>query len=320
MKLAGLALAACVAVASSGASAQDYPNRPVRWVVNYPPGGTTDVVARGVAQGVEQSLGVTIIVENRAGAGGRIGMDVVAKAAPDGYTFLVSDASIATAPSLYRSMPFDPVKDLQPVALFVTVPHVIVANPALPVRTVADLVALAKKDPGRLNFSSGGLGSPLHLAGEVFRAATGVTWTHVPYKGASPAILAAVSGEADLAAPSAPAVLAQIDGNRLRALAVTSNKRLPRLADVPTMAELGHADASVFGWVGLHAPAGTPSAVVERMQKAVMQALKAPALQSRLQEQGADVVAGDADAYRKMVAVEMARWRRVVESAGITPE
>jgi tripartite-type tricarboxylate transporter receptor subunit TctC len=320
MKLLAIVVAACAALTSLGAVAQEYPTRPIRWVVNYPPGGTTDVVARGVAQGVAENLGVTIVVENKAGAGGLIGMDTVAKATPDGYTFLVSDASLATAPSLYKSMPFDPLKDLQAVALFVTVPHVIVVTPGLPVRSVDELVALSKKEPGRLNFSSGGVGSPLHLAGEVFRAATGVTWTHVPYKGASPAIMAAVSGEADVAAPSAPAALAQIAGGRLRALAVTSDRRMTQLPGVPTLAELGQPKASVFGWVGLHAPAGTPPAAMSRMQAAVMQALKAPALQARLQEQGSDVVAQDGDAYGTMVGIELARWKQVVQSAGITPE
>lgn len=320
MRLAALAWAACAALTPLGVLAQDYPSKSIRWVVNYPPGGTTDVVARAVAQGVSERLGVAIVVENKAGAGGLIGMDSVAKAAADGYTFLVSDASLATAPSLYKRIPFDPVKDLEAVALFVTVPHVIVANPKLPVRTVDDLVSLAKKDPGKLNFSSGGIGSPLHLAGEAFRAATGTEWTHVPYKGASPAIMAAVSGEADVAAPSVPAVLAQIAAGRLRALAVTSDRRLASLPDVPTLAELGRPSASVFGWVGLHAPAGTPVAARGRVQSAVIEALNAPGLRARLQEQGADVVAREANAYQRMVVEEISRWKQVVQDAGITPE
>lgn len=302
------------------ATAQTYPSKPVRWIVPYPPGGTTDVIARNVAQAAGEQLGVAIIIDNKAGAGGLIGMDAAAKASADGYTFLVSDASLATAPSLYKKIPFDPAKDLEAVSLFVTVPHVIVVNAALPVNSVAELVALSKKEPGKLNFSSGGLGSPLHLAGEVFRAATGVEWTHVPYKGAGPAILAVVSGEAQVAAPSVPAALGQISGGKVRALAVTSPKRVAVLRDVPTVFELGFPGAEMIGWVGLHAPAGTPPQAMARMQAAVAQALAAPALQTRLTEQGATVSAGTSEAYAKMVADEIARWRRVVQSAGITPE
>lgn len=302
------------------AAAQNYPTRPVRWIVPYPPGGTTDVIARNVAQAVGEQLGVAVVVENKAGAGGLIGMDAVAKAAPDGYTFLVSDASLATAPSLYASVPFDPVKDLSAVGLFVTVPHVIVVNAALPVKDVSELIALSKKEPGKLNFSSGGIGSPLHLAGEMFRSATGVEWTHVPYKGAGPAILAVVSGEAQVAEPSVPAVLGQISGGKLKALAVTSPRRLEKLKDVPTVAELGYPRAQMFGWVGLHAPAGTPPQAMARMESAVAQALASPGVQARLVDQGASISAGTSDAYSKLVHEQIAVWRKVVQGAGIKPE
>jgi tripartite-type tricarboxylate transporter receptor subunit TctC len=318
--LLGGALGLAAVAQSPRLAAQAYPARPIRWVVTYPPGGTTDVIARNVAQAVGDLLGVAIVVENRAGAGGVIGMDAVAKAAPDGYTFLVSDASLATAPSLYAKVPFDPVKDLTAVGQFVTVPHVIVVNAGLPVKDVRDLLALAKREPGRLNFSSGGIGSPLHLAGEVFRAATGIEWTHVPYKGANPAILAVVSGEAQVAAPSVPGVIGQIAGGKLRALAVTSPRRLDLLKDVPTVADLGFPRAQMFGWVGLHSPAATPAAIQARMQAAVAQALAAPALQTRLGEQGATVTAGSPDDYHRLITDQIALWRRVVADAGIKPE
>lgn len=314
----GSALAMLFSIGLAGA--QTYPTKPVRWIVPYPPGGTTDVIARNVAQAAGEHLGVAIIVDNKAGAGGLIGMDAAAKAVADGYTFLVSDASLATAPSLYKKVPFDPLKDLEAVGLFVTVPHVIVVNPSVPATNVAELIALSKRDPGKLNFSSGGLGSPLHLAGEVFRAATGAEWTHVPYKGAGPAILAVVSGEAQVAAPSVPAALGQISGGKVRALAVTSQKRIAILPNVPTVFELGYPGAQMTGWVGLHAPAGTPPAAMARMHTAIAQALASPALQTRMAEQGATVSAGTADAYAKMVTEEAARWRRVVQAAGIVPE
>jgi tripartite-type tricarboxylate transporter receptor subunit TctC len=318
--LLGTALALASAALAPRLAAHTYPARPIRWVVTYPPGGTTDVIARNVAQAVSDILGVAIVVENKAGAGGVIGMDAVAKAAPDGYTFLVSDASLATAPSLYAKVPFDPLRDLTAIGQFVTVPHVIVVNAGLPVKDVRDLLALAKREPGRLNFSSGGIGSPLHLAGEVFRAATGVEWTHVPYKGANPAILAVVSGEAQVAAPSVPGVIGQIAGGKLRALAVTSPRRLDLLKDVPTVTELGFPRAQMFGWVGLHSPAATPAAIQARMQAAVAQALAAPALQARLGEQGATVTAGSPDDYNRLITDQIALWRRVVADAGIRPE
>ncbi|MGE0797691.1 MAG: Bug family tripartite tricarboxylate transporter substrate binding protein [Lautropia sp.] len=314
------ALLPLAAIHAPSAIAQDYPSRPVRWIVNYPPGGTTDVVARMVAQEVGQKLGVSIIIDNKAGAGGVIGMDAAAKAAPDGYTFLASDASLATAPSLYRKVPFDPEKDFRAIARFVTVPHVIVVNPKVAAATVAEFVALSRREPGKLNFSSGGIGSPLHLAGEVFRVASGASWTHVPYKGAGPAIVAVVAGEADVAAPSAPAALPQIAAGKLRALAVTSERRMASLPDVPTLAEAGVRDATVAGWIGLHAPAGVPDAAATKIEAAVLEVLSAPALREKLAQQGADLVAEPGKVYSQVITKEITRWQQVVKQAGITPE
>ena len=211
------------------ALAADYPDRPVRWVVPYAAGGTTDVIARNVAHTMSQMFGHAIVIDNRAGAGGRTAMAAVAKADPDGYTLLVSDASLATAPSLYAELPFDPVRDFTPIAMFATVPHIVVASPEVGVSSLAELIALAKKDPGKLNFGSGGVGSPLHLAGEVLRLETGMPWTHIPYKGAAPAIIASITNEVQVATPSLPAALAQLQAGKLRALAVMSPKRLATL-------------------------------------------------------------------------------------------
>jgi len=316
LRAAVLAAAACMATAAGAAG---YPERALTWVVPYPPGGTTDVVARNIAQAMSKVMNTSIVVENKAGAGGQIAMAAVARSAPDGYTLLVSDASLATAPSLYKTMQVDPLKDLSAVSLFVTVPHILVANPSLPVHSLADLIALTKKTPGKINFSSGGVGSPLHLAGEALRLQTGLQWTHVPYKGAGPAILAAVSGEAQVATPSLPSALPQIQAGKLRALAVTNPTRVPLLPDVPSVAELGYPQAAVFGWVGLHAPAGTPPEALQALQDATAQALKDPDLRQRLQAQGADVAALDAAQYGELVAREAARWRQVVQAAGIRP-
>jgi len=317
LRAAVLAAAACM---TPVAGAAGYPERALTWVVPYPPGGTTDVVARSIAQAMAKVMNASIVVENKAGAGGQIAMAAVARSAPDGYTLLVSDASLATAPSLYKTMQVDPLKDLTAVSLFVTVPHILVANPSLPVHSLADLIALTKKTPGKINFSSGGVGSPLHLAGEALRLQTGLQWTHVPYKGAGPAILAAVGGEAQVATPSLPSALPQIQAGKLRALAITNPTRVPLLPDVPSVTELGYPQAAVFGWVGLHAPAGTPPAALQALQDAAAQALKDPDLKQRLRAQGADVAALDAAQYGELVAQEAARWRQVVQAAGIRPE
>jgi tripartite-type tricarboxylate transporter receptor subunit TctC len=302
------------------ALASEYPDRPVRWVVPYSAGGTTDVIARNVAHTMSQMFGHSIVIDNRAGAGGRTAMAAVAKADPDGYTLLVSDASLATAPSLYAQLPFDPIKDLVPIAMFATVPHIVVVSPEVGVGSLGELIALAKQDPGKLNFGSGGIGSPLHLAGEVLRLETGMPWTHIPYKGAGPAIIASISNEVQVATPSLPAALAQLQAGKLRALAVMSPKRLAMLPDVPTAAELGFPKATVQGWVGLHAPAGTPPAILSAIEAEIAKALQSPELRQRLAAQGADVSPEMGVAYGKFVADETARWKRVVDAAGIPPQ
>jgi tripartite-type tricarboxylate transporter receptor subunit TctC len=302
------------------AAAAEYPDKPIRWVVPYAAGGTTDAVARNVAQAISQIAGWTIVIDNRAGAGGRTAMGMVARADPDGYTLLVSDASLATAPSLYAQLPFDTAKDFLPIAMFATVPHIVVVNPEVKANSLGELIALGKKDPGKLNFGSGGIGSPLHLAGEALRLETGISWTHVPYRGAGPVIIGAISNEIQVATPSLPAALAQVQAGTLRALAVMSPKRLPTLPEVPTAAELGFPKATVQGWVGLHAPAGTPPAVVNAIETAVAKALQSPELRARLAQQGADVSADTGAAYGKLVAEETARWKQVVEAAGIPPQ
>jgi len=302
------------------ALAGDYPDHPIHWIVPYPPGGTTDVIARYVAQAVAPVLHGTIVMDNRAGAGGQIAMNAVAKADPDGYTLLVSDASVATVPSLYKQLTFDPVKDLKAIALFATVSHILVVNPTAAANSLAELIALSKKAPGTLNFGSGGVGSPLHLAGEALRAETGIAWTHVPYKGAAPAILAVVSNEVQIATPSLPAALSLVQGGQLRALAVMSPTRLAALPSVPTVAELGYPKAVVVGWVGLHAPAGTPPSVVSVIEAAVKTALQGSELRERLAAQGADVTPEPGAVYGKRVAEEAVRWQQIVRAAGIPPQ
>jgi len=274
--------------------AADYPDRPIHWVVPYPPGGTTDVIARNVAQALTQAHGWTIVIDNRAGAGGQLAMSAVAKSTPDGYTLLVSDASLATAPSLYKQLSFDPVKDLRAVALFATVPHIVVVNPAVQASSLSELIALTRKVPGKLNFGSGGVGSPLHLAGEALRLETGMSWTHIPYRGAGPAMVGAI--------------------------AVMSPQRLLTLPDVPTVAEAGYPKATVLGFIGLHAPEGTSAEVLRAIEIPATQAMQNADLRQKLTEQGADSAPLAGAAYGKLVADETARWRQVVQAAGIEPQ
>ena len=243
-----------------------------------------------------------------------IAMNAVAKAAPDGYTLLVSDASLATAPSLYKQLPFDPIKDLQAVALFATVPHIVVVNPAVPAGS------LSKKAAGELNFGSGGVGSPLHLAGEALRLETGIAWTHIPYKGANPAILAVMSNEVQVATPSLPAALSLVQAGKLRALAVMSPQRLAVLPEVPSVAELGYPKATVSGWVGLHAPVGMPAEVLSTLEAAVSKAMQNLDVRERLATQGADVAALSGGAYGTLVMDEAARWKGIVQAVGIVPQ
>jgi tripartite-type tricarboxylate transporter receptor subunit TctC len=313
-------LVTCAVCLPSGALAADYPDRPIHWVVPYPPGGTTDVIARNVAQTVSQVLGRPIVIDNRAGAGGQLAMSSVAKAIADGYTLLVSDASLATSPSLYKQLSFDPVKDLQAVALFATVPHIVVVNPSVEADSLGGLVALTNKAPGTFNFGSGGVGSPLHLAGEALRIETGIVWTHIPYRGAGPAILATISNEVRIATPTLPAASSLVQAGKLRALAVMSPTRLAVLPEVPTVAELGHPKATVLGWVGLHAPAATLPAILSLLEAAVSNALQDPDLRERLMAQGADVASASSVTYAKLVSDETVRWKQVVQAAGIPPQ
>jgi tripartite-type tricarboxylate transporter receptor subunit TctC len=301
-------------------SAAGYPDRPIHWVVPYPPGGTTDVIARNVAQALTQALGWTIVIDNRAGAGGQLAMSAVAKSPPDGYTLLVSDASLATAPSLYKQLSFDPAKDLRAVAMLATVPHIVVVNPSVRANSLSELIALSKKAPGALNFGSGGVGSPLHLAGEALRLETGMTWTHIPYRGAGPAMVGSIANEVQIATPSLPAALSLVQSGKLRVLAVMSPQRLAMLSDAPTVAEAGYPKATVLGWIGLHAPEGTPTEVLHAIENAATSAMQNVDLRQKLAVQGADSAPFAGAAYGKFVADETARWRQVVQAAGIEPQ
>jgi hypothetical protein len=307
-------------VATTG-FAQTYPDKPIKWIVPYPPGGTTDVVARSIAQAMGERLGVAIVLENKAGAAGVIGMQAVAKAAPDGYTFLVSDASLATAPSLNKQLSFDPLKDLQAVFLFVTVPHVVLVSSASGLQSLDELLERGKTAPDKLYFASGGIGSPLHLSGEALRTSSGIKWVHVPYKGGGPAILAVMSGDAQVVTPSLPSVMGHIQSGKLKALAVTSTTRLSSLPQIPSVAELGYPGAAAMGWIGLHAPAGLPADILQKTEVAAKLAMTDSALTKRLLEQGSNLATEpSASAYALFVASEAKRWEQIVKAAGIQAE
>jgi tripartite-type tricarboxylate transporter receptor subunit TctC len=315
--IAHLFITLTAALTFNAAASESYPSKAVTWVVPYPPGGTTDVVARTIAKRMSEELGTSIVVENKAGAGGQIAMAAVARAPKDGYTLLVSDASVATASSLYKDMQINPLEDLSPVSLFVTVPHALVVNPKLPVSTIEELKTLSLDAGNSLDFGSGGVGSPLHLAGEAIRLDTGIKWTHIPYKGAKPAILAAMSGEVDVATPSLPSALPQINASALKALAVTSEERIPLLPNVPTMAELGYPNATVFGWVGLHAPAGTPADVIKALETAASVAMKDPSVQKAMTQSGGAVSFKGSSQYNTLVQQQADKWKKIVAQAGL---
>jgi tripartite-type tricarboxylate transporter receptor subunit TctC len=301
--------------------ATTFPDHPIKWIVPYPPGGTTDVIARSLAQNLSNKLGQPIVIENKPGAGGQVAMNYVVKAPADGYTFLVSDASLATIQSLYKNLPFNPQIDLMPVTLFVTVPHIVVINPSINVDHLKELIRLNQSQPDKLIFSSGGLGSPLHLAGESLRLSTGMQWLHVPYKGAGPALLATLSNEAQIVTPSLPAVLPQIKAQKLKALAIMSEKRSPLLPEIPTVGELGYPKANAVGWVGLSAPAGTSQEIINKFTELNKFSLQDKDLQDRLQAQGAiSAIDVSPNGYAKFINIQKQHWKEIVQSAGITPE
>jgi tripartite-type tricarboxylate transporter receptor subunit TctC len=290
------AITACIA---SGAFAQAYPNHSIRLVVPFPAGGTTDILARDVAKKLTDTLGQSVVVDNRPGAGGNIGADIVAKAPPDGYTLLMGTVGThAINPSLYAKMPYDHIKDFVPVVLVAGVPNVLVVNPSVPVNSVADLIKLAKSKPGAINFASSGSGTSIHLSGELFKTMTGVDMTHVPYKGSSPALTDLMGGQVQIMFDNLPSSLALMKSGKLRAVAVTSLKRAPALPDVPTISESGVPGFEASSWFGILAPAGTPAPIVAKLNAEVNKWLQSPE-KEQLLAQGAEVAGRAAGTIRR---------------------
>jgi tripartite-type tricarboxylate transporter receptor subunit TctC len=298
-------------------AAQTWPNRPLHMVVPFPPGGTTDIVARAVAAEIGKSLGQQVIVENRAGAGGNIGSDYVAKAAPDGYTIVMGTVGThAINVSLYSKMPYYAVKDFAPITLVASVPNVLEVNPSLPVKSVQELIAYAKANPGKLDFASSGNGTSIHLSGELFKSMTGVDMLHIPYKGSAAAITDLIGGQANLMFDNLPSSIAYIKSGQLRALAVTTLTRSPALPDVPTINESGVPGFDASSWFGLLAPAGTPKEIVDRLHDEIVKALRTPRLKANLQAQGAEPIGNTPEQFADHIRAEIAKWAKVVKQSG----
>ncbi|QJR12800.1 hypothetical protein DSM104443_03893 [Usitatibacter rugosus] len=314
-RLAAVALAAAV---PSLAVAQAFPTKPVKIVVPFAAGGATDVVARLLAQKLQEAWGQPVVVENKAGAGGNIGADLVAKSPGDGYTLLMASGSIVTAnPHMYKTLTYDPAKDLVPVTNVASGPQVIAVNPAVPAKDLKELVAMAKANPKTVNYGSAGIGTQTHLAAENFSYAAGIDMTHVPYKGESAAITDLMGGQIQLATPNLAAALNQIKEGKLRALAVTSKERSPQLPDVPAASEVlpGFENA---GWFGLMAAAGTPKDVIDKIQKDSAKILLSPEFREKLTQQGMVPVANTPADFAVAIREESARWAKVIKERGLT--
>ncbi len=309
-----------LAIASSATLAQNYPNKPVRMVVPFPAGGSTDIVGRTVAQKLSEMWGQPVIVDNRPGGGTVIATDLVAKAAPDGYTLLVTPAPFTINPSLLAKLPYDALADFAAVTLLNTTPLVLVVNPGVPAKSVKELIALAQSKPGKLNYGSSTIGGSNHLAGELFNAMAGVKMVHIPYKGNAPALTDLVGGHVDLIFNGLTSALPLIKAGKLRALAVTSMQRSSALPDVPTVDETGLKGFEAVAWNGLGAPAKTPREIIAKINADAVKIVNSPELKERLKTEGSDPVGNTPEQYAAFLRDEVAKWARVIKFAGVKPE
>jgi tripartite-type tricarboxylate transporter receptor subunit TctC len=300
------------------AVAQSWPSKPIRFVVPYPPGGTSDILARTIGQKLGDALGQTIVVENKPGANGNVGAELVAKAAPDGYTFLLADiGAIAISPSVYTTLPFDPVKDFAPETMVAYSPHILAVNPSVTATSVQDLVGLAKSKPGKLNYAASSTGSAPHLAGVEFAQRAKIDWAYIPYKGGAQAITDVVGGQADVLFNGMLATYPHVKSGKLRILAVSSANRLPSIPDVPTVAESGYPGFETGSWQGILAPPGTPRDIVAKMNAEVGKILATPEMTEKLAAQGAEVRTTTPAQLGEFIVKEKDRWAKVVKEAGI---
>ena len=306
------------ACSAAGSYAQTYPAKSVRFVVPFAPGGGSDLVARTVAMKLTEALGQPVVIDNRAGAAGSIGADIAAKSPPDGHTLLLgSNGPLAINPSLYAKLPYDAARDFAPVSLVTVMPFVLVVHPALPVKSVKELIALAKSRPGQLNYGSPGNGSTTHLANELLKSMTGMQIAHVPYKGVAPAATDLISGNIQMMSGDLSTLMPHVRSGRMRPLAVTSVRRSALLPDMPTVAEAGVPGYEAIGWFGVLVPAGTPAAIVERLNSAMLKGLAAPDARQRLSAFGGDVAVGTPEQFAAHIRTEAAKWGKLIKAIGL---
>ena len=321
MLAARLILTATLALASCGASGQTYPAKTIRIVVPNPPGGTSDILARAISQRLNEAWGQPVVVENRPGANGNIGANLVAKSPADGYTLLLTDVgALAISPSVFPDLPFDPGRHFAPVVLISYSPHILGVHPSIRANSVKELIALAKSKPGKLNFATAGVGSAPHLAGIEFALRTGVQWAYVPYKGGSQAVADVAAGHADVLFNGMLATFAQVKGGRIRALAVSSPKRVAAAPEIPTLAESGLPGFETGSWQGMLAPFGTPREIVLKLNAEVRRILGTAEIKAQFTDQGTEVRADTPESLGQFIRTEIPRWAKVVKQSGIKVE
>ena len=312
-------LLATLAMGTALAMAQPYPNKPIRFLVGFVAGGTNDIVARALAQKLTETLGQSVVVENRGGANTAIATEVAARAAPDGYTILLNAPGHATNPALMK-LAFDPINDFAFISLVAEAQNIVVMHPSFPPRSVQELIALSKKRPGQINFASSGTGTTVHLSAELFQHMTGTRWVHIPYKGGGPAVIELMAGQTQIMFANMPTAIQYVRDGRLRALAVTGARRAPAAPTLPTVAESGVPGYEVTAWYGVSAPAKTPRAIVDRLHAEIVRAVNSPDLRERLTTQGADPIHLTPEQYTVFIQNEIAKWAKVIKAAGIKGE
>lgn len=313
--------AAAITLGSIGPAESAYPEKPIRIIVPAPAGGGADVVARRLAEKLTESLGQQVIVDNRPGASGNLAADIVAKSKPDGYTLLIANNGIlAINPWLFRDLPYDVDKDLAPVIAIAKTPSVVVVREGLPVKSVSDLIAFARKKDGALTYGSGGVGSPQHVTGELFKTLTGTNLTHVPYRGSTPVVMALLSGEVDVGFEYPVSILQQVQAGRLRALAVAAPKRLPAMPEVPTAAEIGHPEFVANAWVGFLAPAGTPREIIDILNRRLLAAARQSDYAQFTVSQAGEPILDSPGEFLEFIRTERARWGKLLNAAGVKPD
>jgi len=312
--------ALCALLAAPAAAADRYPDRPIRLIAGFPPGGGVDINARLLADPLGQVLGQTVVVDNRPGAGGRLGMELVSKASPDGYTLGLGGIGMAISRALYKSLPYDTLRDFIPVAYIAAAPFLLVLHPSVPAASVTELIGYIKTKPGGINYGSSGVGGAAHLAGEMFKTAAGVNLTHIPYKGAAPAMTDLIGGQVPMVFDPIPTSLPHVRGGRIKALAITSARRTPLMPEVPTVAESGLPGYEVAAWFGLYAPAATPADIVGKLNTDVNRVLQMPEVKEKFAALGADSAPMTTDQFALHLRAEIAKFAKAIKDSGATAE